>query len=223
MEKLLLSVAAAAALAVTSFGARAAHDANEGAFIGVNGGSASYDIHNSGFEDKKDTAIGAVVGYRWAVDRPFYFGVEGGYVNLGKLTDRYEYTSTFGSPRAPITDVQTEKYELKGRAILIGANAKWVLPHRWTITGRFGVAHSHTAFDYHYDDVQNGQNVYSESAHLSSNDNGIYAGLGFGYDFTPNFGVTVNYDNYSLKAQKLTGDKRTVNVGVWGGAAEFRF
>jgi len=65
--------------------------------------------------------------------------------------------------------------------------------------------------------------VLNEGGHRSSNDNGIYAGLGFGYDFTKNFGVTVNYDNYSLKAQNITDDKRTVNVGVWGAAAEFRF
>jgi hypothetical protein len=222
MEKLLLSVAAAAALTFASLGARAA-DANEGAFIGINGGSASYDIHNSGFEDKKDTAFGGVIGYRWAVDRPFYFGVEGGYVNLGKLTDRYGDSYNYGTTSNPFIDAYTEKYELKGRAILIGANGKWVLPHRFTITARVGVAHSHTSFDYAYNETINGKAYQDESVHASSNDNGIYAGLGFGYDFTPNFGVTVNYDNYSLKAQKLTGDKRTVNVGVWGGAAEFRF
>jgi hypothetical protein len=223
MEKLLLSVAAAAALTFASFGARAGHDANEGAFIGVNAGSSSYDIHNSGFEDKKDTAFGGVVGYRWAVDRPFYFGVEGGYVNLGKLTDRYEGSQNLGTANQPYIDAYKEKYELKGHALLIGANGKWVLPHRFTITARFGLAHSHSAYDASYNETLNGVNVDSESIHQSSNDNGIYAGVGFGYDFTPNFGVTVNYDNYSLKAQKLTGDKRTVNVGVWGGAAEFRF
>lgn len=216
MEKLLLTTAAAAALSFASFGA---HAANEGAFIGINGGSANYDISHSGFQDKNDTAFGAVVGYRWAVDRPFYFGVEAGYVDLGKITSRYETSQTFGT----LLDTYKEKYELKGRALLVGANGKWVLPHHWTITTRFGLAHSHTSYDADRNEIFDGKNVYSYSLRDSSNDNGIYAGLGFGYDFTPNFGVTVNYDNYSLKAQNITGDKRTVNVGVWGGAAEFRF
>jgi hypothetical protein len=216
MEKLFLTTAAAVAL---SFASSGAHAANEGAFIGINGGQASYDINHSGFQDKNDTAFGAVAGYRWAVDRPFYFGVEGGYVDLGKITSHYETSQTFGTR----LDTFSEKYKLKGHALLVGANGKWVLPHRWTITARFGLAHSHTSYDVDQNEVFDGKNVYNYSLRDSSNDNGIYAGVGFGYDFTPNFGVTLNYDNYSLKAQNITGDKRTINVGVWGGAAEFRF
>jgi len=220
MEKLLLSAAAAAALSLTSFGA---HASSEGTFISLNGGRTNYDISHADFHDKTDTAFGAVAGYRWAVDRPFYFGVEAGYVDLGKITDHYEASQPYYVPGGTLTDTYTEKDRLKGRALLVGANGKWELPHHWTITGRFGLAHSHTSYDYRINETIGNQNVYSDSFHSSSNDNGIYAGLGFGYDFTPNLGVTVNYDNYSLKAQNITSDKRTVNVGVWGGAVEFRF
>jgi OmpA-OmpF porin, OOP family len=216
MDKVLLSVAAAAALSFASFSASAS---SEGTFVGINGGRTNYDISHADFHDKSDTAFGAVVGYRWAVDRPFYFGVEGGYVDLGKISSKYDQSETFGSG----ANTHVEKYELKGHALLVGANGKWVLPRHWTITARFGLAHSHTSYDADQNETLDGQNVYSNSLRDSSNDNGIYAGVGFGYDFTPNFGVTVNYDNYSLKAQNITGDKRTVNVGVWGGAAEFRF
>jgi OOP family OmpA-OmpF porin len=216
MEKLLLTAAAAAAFSFASFGA---HASSEGTFIGINGGRTNYDIDNTDFHDKSDTAFGAVVGYRWAVDRPFYFGVEAGYVDLGKITSHYnESTMYAGSVLS-----YSEKDELKGRALLIGANGKWELPHHWTITARLGVAHSHTSYDVKANASFNNDSVSNEKFHDSSNDNGIYAGLGFGYDFTKNFGVTVNYDNYSLKAQGITDDKRTVNVGVWGAAAEFRF
>ncbi|MGY3232877.1 OOP family OmpA-OmpF porin [Luteibacter sp. HA06] len=212
MEKLLLTAAAAAALSFAAFGANAS---SEGTFVGINGGQTHYDISHSGFQDKKDAAFGAVAGYRWAVDRPFYLGVEAGYVDLGKISSKYEYgTPSYG---------ETDKFKLKGRAVLVGANGKWELPHHWTITARLGLAHSHTSYDVDVSETYAGQNVFSEKYRDSSNDNGIYAGIGFGYDFTKNFGVTVNYDNYSLKAQGITDDKRTVNVGVWGGAAEFRF
>jgi opacity protein-like surface antigen len=218
MERLILTAAAAATLLFASFGA---HAASEGTFIGINGGRTNYDISHSDFHDKTDTAFGAVVGYRWAVDRPFYLGVEGGYVDLGKIKS----TDEFGG----ITYIEKDKYELKGRALLLGANGKWELPHHWSITARLGVAHSHTSYDIHSDytfrNLGTGSvgPTDSRESHESSNDNGIYAGVGFGYDFTKNFSVTLNYDNYSLKAQDITEDKRTVNVGVWGAAAEFRF
>ncbi|HVI56854.1 MAG TPA: outer membrane beta-barrel protein [Luteibacter sp.] len=218
MEKRLLTAAAAAVLSLASFGAQAA---NEGTFIGINGGRADYDINHTGFQDKNDTAFGAVVGYRWAVDRPFYFGVEAGYVDLGKISSKYSYGG--------ITYGETDAFKLKGKAVLVGANGKWELPHHWTITARLGLAHSRTTYDIRSDLYQRGPNGIDTTpyatlkSHNTSTDNGIYAGVGFGYDFTPNFGVAVNYDNYSLKAQNITDDKRTVNVGVWGASAEFRF
>ena len=220
MDKVLLSVAAAAALSFASFSASAS---SEGTFVGINGGRTNYDISHADFHDKSDTAFGAVVGYRWAVDRPFYFGVEGGYVDLGKISSKYDQSETFGSGANTHVETFHEKDELKGHAVLVGANGKWELPHHWTITARLGLAHSHTSYDVSEIEKIDGGVVLNEGGHRSSNDNGIYAGLGFGYDFTKNFGVTVNYDNYSLKAQGITDDKRTVNVGVWGAAAEFRF
>jgi len=218
MEKLILTVAAAAALSFASFGV---HAASEGAFVGVNGGRTNYDISHSDFNDKTDTAFGAVVGYRWAVDRPFYLGVEAGYVDLGRISSKEE----FGGSYAGVDYRYVDKYKLKGRAVLVGANGKWELPHRWTITARLGLAHSRTTYDYSQKFYVNGnlQDTFKPFPKESSTDNGIYAGVGFGYDFTKNFSVTLNYDNYSLKAQGITDDKRTVNVGVWGAAAEFRF
>ena len=212
MEKLLLTAAAAVALSFASFGA---HAADEGTFIGINGGSAHYDISHANFEDKKDTAFGAVVGYRWAVDRPFYFGVEAGYVDLGKITARDNVRYTTG----PSFILGDRKYELKGKAVLVGGNGKWVLPHNWTITARLGLAHSRTTYDIRESLYVDGPTPVVSKFRSSSNDNGIYAGVGFGYDFTANFGVSINYDNYSLKAQNITDDKRTVIVGVWGASA----
>lgn len=213
MQKVLLPVAAAAALVFASFGA---HAESDGAFVNVGVGSSRYDINRSSFDDKKDTAIGVVGGYRWAVDRPFFLGVEAGYVDLGKMSNRYDYVDAYVSDH--------EKAEFTGKAILIGVNGKWELPHYWTITARLGLAHSRTEskIDYTVSSDVYGYS-FSDRARQSSNDNGIYAGLGFGYDFTPEFGVTVNYDHYALKAKNITDDKRTVNVSVWGVAAEYRF
>jgi OmpA-OmpF porin, OOP family len=214
MQKVLLSVAAAAALSFASFSAAAV--TQDGAFIGVNGGRSHYSIShvNSNFNDYNDTAFGAVAGYRWVVDRPFSLGVEAGYVDLGRMTLSQGYI--------------TYSYEdkIKGQALLIGANGKWDLPHGFTITARAGFAHSRTKLDetitYSNYNIIGGK-PGTEKYHQDSNDNGIYGGLGFGYDFNENFGITLTYDHYALKAENITGDKRTVNVGVTGVAAEYRF
>jgi hypothetical protein len=213
MQKVLLSVAAAAALSFVSLSASAA--THDGAFIGVNGGGSQFDISHSNFSDKNDTAYGAVAGYRWVVDRPFAIGVEVGYVDLGKMTA----VSSIGGPGY----VDNFTYKFKSKAVLVGANGKWDLPHGFTITARAGIAHSRSNYtiDSHAEFM--GATDDSRVYDVQSTDNAIYAGLGFGYDFNEHVGITATYDHYALKAEDVTGDKRTVNVGVFGGSLEYRF
>ena len=213
MQKVLLSVAAAAALSFASFSASAV--TQQGWFIGVNGGSSHYSVSHTSFDDNNDSAFGAVAGYRWVVDRPFSLGVEAGYVDLGsmKATDDQSFPG--------YSDLYKAKF--KGQALLVGANGKWDLPHGFTITARAGLAHSrvkYTITEYLSPSVPGYTPYYSNN---DSNDNGVYGGLGFGYDFNENVGITLNYDHYALKADDITGDKRTVNVGVFGAAVEYRF
>jgi OmpA-OmpF porin, OOP family len=215
MQKVLLSVAAAAALSFASFSAAAV--TQDGAFIGVNGGRSHYSVSHTYFDDNNDTGFGAVVGYRWVVDRPFSLGVEVGYANLGKQTAKDSYIQLVDVAYA--TDY---KYKFKSQALLIGANGKWDLPHGWTITARAGFAHSRSTFDVSAT-TSSSHGTSSEWSSEDTNDNGVYAGLGFGYDFNENFGLTLTYDHFATKAQDIIGDKRTVNVGVTGLAAEYRF
>jgi OmpA-OmpF porin, OOP family len=216
MQKVLLSVAAAAALSFASFSASAA--THDGAFISVTGGGSHYDVSHANFDDKKDTSFGALAGYRWVVDRPFSLGVEAGYVDLGKMTAT---TNELSLPEFGLNG--TLNYKFKGKAALVGANGKWDLPNGFTITAHAGIAHSQ--MDYSIREhvtgpgFDNTHNLVNETSH----DNAIYAGLGFGYDFSEHFGITLVYDHYALKAEDITGDKRTVNVGVYGGTLEYRF
>ncbi|UPG89867.1 autotransporter outer membrane beta-barrel domain-containing protein [Luteibacter aegosomaticola] len=215
MQKVLLSVAAAAALSFASFAANAA--THDGAFVSVTAGGSHYDVSGSSAYDKNDSSVGGLVGYRWVVDRPFSIGVEAGYVNLGKMT--YSDTATYGSSDQ-YSD--TIKAKFKGKAVLVGASGKWDLPNGFTITAHAGVAHSQ--IDLSAREYVDGPGV-SRTYKLydgTSHDNAIYAGLGFGYDFNEHFGISVVYDHYALKAEDLTG-KHTVNVGVFGGNVEYRF
>jgi OmpA-OmpF porin, OOP family len=213
MQKVLLSAAAAAAFSLASFPAAAV--TQNGAFIGVSGGKTHYSVSHSdtNFNDNNDTAFGAVAGYRWVVDRPFSLGVEAGYVDLGRRKASQGY----------ITYSFDDKY--KAQAVVVGANGKWDLPHGFTITARAGFARvrsklneTYTTYDYLIGGIQ--QTTYR--FHDSSNDNGIYAGLGFGYDFNENIGITLIYDHYTFKVHDL-GDRSRVNVGTMGAALEYRF
>lgn len=215
MQKVLLSVAAAAALSFASFAVSAA--THDGAFVAVNGGGSHYDVSHANFDDKNDTSVGVLAGYRWVVDRPFAIGVEAGYVDLGKMTA----TDAFVDTDNRYSD--TYKYKFKGKALLVGANGKWDLPHGFTITARAGIAHSRIDYTIHEHVEDNGTTGDYKLFDGDSNDNAIYAGLGFGYDFNEHFGITATYDHYALKAEDITGDKRTVNVGVFGGMLEYRF
>jgi OmpA-OmpF porin, OOP family len=212
MQKVLLTVAAAAALSLASFSAAAV--TQQGAFVSVNGGSSHYSVSHSNFDDNNDSAYGALVGYRWVVDRPFSIGVEAGYVYLGAQK---------ASGRLTGDDYYLDYHDkFKGEAVLVGANGKWDLPHGWTITARAGLAHSRAKYDSTetYVGCCGSQDFWF---HKQSSDNGVYGGLGFGYDFNENFGITATYDHYALKAEDVIGDKRTVNIGVTGLNLEYRF
>lgn len=216
MNKILRLVASAAALSLAPMAALAA--THDGAFISVNGGPSDADISKTRWQDKSDNAYGITAGYRWVVDRPFAIGVEAGYVDLGKIKAMDDYSADFDYLYS-----DTVKFSQKTQALLVGVNGKWDLPAGLTITGRLGVAHSRTTLkgqEYLSPSIP-GYPLYSVDR--DSNDNGIYAGLGFGYDFTPNFGITLTYDHYSLKAQDVLLNKRSVDIGVFGAAAEFRF
>jgi OmpA-OmpF porin, OOP family len=216
MKKVLLSAAVATAFSFASFAAAAA--THDGAFVSVTAGGSQYDVHGGGAYDKKDSSVNGLVGYRWVVDRPFSIGVEAGYANLGKMT----YNDSVYDDYYGITD--TVKAKFKGKAVLVGANGKWDLPNGFTITAHAGLAHSQIDFSAReYIDGDDGYHRTYKLADGTSHDNAIYAGLGFGYDFSPNFGISVVYDHYALKAEDVLGDKRTVNVGVFGGTVEYRF
>jgi outer membrane protein assembly factor BamA len=215
MNKVLLTAAAAAALSFASFSAAAA--TKDGFFINVSGGNAHYDVKNSSGFDKSDKAFGGVAGYRWVVDRPFSIGVEAGYVDLGKMT----YTDDYRDDYYNYSDSYQAKY--KGKALLVGMNGKWDLPNNLTITARLGVAHTRTSASVNYYVHDDGRDYSYNLGRAHDTDNGIYAGLGFGYDFSQHFGITLTYDHYAFKAGSAINDESTVNVGVFGAAAEFRF
>jgi OmpA-OmpF porin, OOP family len=221
MNKLLIPVAAAIVLSLTSFPAAVAAS-ETGIFIAASGGNANYDVaHTSGF-DKSDHAYSGIVGWRWIMDRPFAFGVEAGYVNLGKLgysETLHNDVAGFGDPGFDVTT--NAKYAAKG--VLAGINAKWNLGGNATITARVGAVNTRTSARVSGSLTYRGSTTTYRGDEVHESDTGVYGGLGFGYDFNRHFGMTLTYDHYRFKVASSAIDPTKVNVGVFGVAAEVRF
>ena len=198
MNKTLLAIAITAAgltaLPVTS---HAAQD-NAGLFINGNVGQSSV---NKGVYDDNDTAYGFNAGYRWALAPNFALGLEGGYTDLGKWSPKSSAISSL-PPGEFLKDAKLSGWTA-------GINAHLNLTDNWYLSGRTGLFRA----DLKGDQLVAGLPVYTQGTSNSG-----YAGAGFGYDFSNNFSVGLNYDYYKADKNGLKFDPRLVSV-----SAEARF
>ncbi|MGC1547426.1 MAG: outer membrane beta-barrel protein [Rhodanobacter sp.] len=202
MNKRLQMTAIAMVLAATSFGAFAD---DTGAFF-INGNLGQADYHDNSFNNKDTVASGALrVGYTWqspVVD----FGVETGYVDLGKATGSANY------------DGYNETYSARIDGTLLGMNLKYKFGNNWFISGRAGYFRSQMRFKANLNIPYYADQSFSQKY---SGDGG-YAGVGVGYDITPHFSIGASYDNYYARV-KVNGSGENTTVGVFSGFAEYRF
>ena len=193
MKNTLLAIALAttglAALPLTS------HAADQSGFF-INGNVGDSNV-SKGLYDDDDTGFGANVGYRWAVAPNVLLGVEGGYTDLGKFSTKDSFRG-LGIPDA----------ELKGWNL--GANGHFNITPNWYVSGRAG---------WFRGDIKGG---YFDPAgtivRVDDTANKWYAGAGFGYDFSNNFGVGLNYDYYKADKSNLDLNADLISVN-----AEYRF
>lgn len=222
MHTSVLKAAVAVALLSSPFVALAdsASVTQTGAFVSVTGGKSHFDLDRDAFAvDPKEggdgTGFAVLGGYRWVVARPFSMGVEGGYVNLGHTTWKAHYGG--------LSNQYDAREKTKADGFLVGINGKWDLPYDLTVTARVGVAHMRAKSD----DTKVGGYIFlppiTTRASHSTNSNRIYGGVGFGYDFNENIGLTLSYDRYGFKAESPTERTDDAHVGLFGITVEYRF
>lgn len=208
MTKRILMAGVAVALAATSGTSLAADTIGGSFFINGNLGQSQYRVSKNDWTHRSDTAVALRFGYVWynTVD----FGVEAGFVNLGKLQYRYD-DGAYKTAR-----------NLKIRGALVGVNGKYRFAGDWYVSAHGGWFGSRSAFNAR--ESYRSDSWWRYSAH--STGNGWYAGVGAGYDLTPNVSLGVNYDNYHVKSKfHFYGWDQTVSgsVGMYSAFAEYRF
>lgn len=197
MKKTLftLSLAAAGLVAAPAFA-----QSHDGFFINGSVGQAKYD---RGLYDDDDTAWNANFGYRWAVSPSVLFGVEGGYAHLGS----FKYDRRFN----PVTRADAR---LKGWTA--GVNMHANLTPNWYLSGRAGLFRGDVRGGWASAPV--GDVDVPTFHYVDETSNKWYAGAGFGYDFSNNFSLGLNYDYYRAEKHGLR-----IDPDVWSVSAEFRF
>jgi opacity protein-like surface antigen len=200
MKKHILATSLAMVLASVSTASLAADTGNF--YVGAEAGQAQYRLGAIPGEhlDAKDTAAAVRFGYvwHWAVD----FGVEGGYVSLGKVTD--DYTNSNGGYPSN-TSVETS-------GLFAGAKVKYHFADTWYVSARAGTFQSHVKLRDHDGSPEGG------NYRASSTNGSWYAGAGVGYELTPEFSLGLSYDNYRSKA-----GIDEFNTAMFALSAEYRF
>src|ERR1700750_1987413 len=212
MQKALLAAAAALTLSTVSLAAAAASD---GAFVRLEGGKAHYDVDSRLYDGKSARAFSIGGGYRWQVAPPFALGVEAGFVDLGKVKHRMR--GTFFYSNGTQQPFRTHS-QLGTRALLIGANGRWEIAKEWSVTGRFGMAHTHTKLWSQTDagrasDYYRGTNVR----------NTAYFGAGVNYAISPNIDAGIHMTHYSSVGTGFAAYNKRVDINAFGAVVEARF
>jgi OmpA-OmpF porin, OOP family len=191
--------AAALALAAISSSAMAM----DGNFF-VNGEVAGSNANISNLQDTTSTAGAVRLGYMWNAG-PMGWGIEAGYVDLGKISGNY-YDYSYGYPAYLHASVTT-------RGSMLGGNFKTHFGYSgWFFSGRLGWFHSNVHATV--------SDAYASESNSATGD-GTYVGIGFGYDFNQHAGIALNYDNYQTNADGIYN--RRFNTGMYGATFEYRF
>jgi len=192
MKNTLFTLALATAAAVPAI-SHADSAGNGGFFVNGNVGQSNL---SKGVYDDNDTGYGVNLGYRWAINPNVALGVEGGYTDLGKFDTKGSFNG-IGLPRAEISGWTA------------GVNGHFNLSPNWYVSARGGLFRA---------DVKGGFPDGTTPVAISDTGTKYYAGAGFGYDFSNNLSVGLNYDYYKTDTKSLNFDPNMVSV-----SAEYRF
>lgn len=193
MRHSLLTVSLGLALAASSFAAHAGDADSDHMFINAGVGMSHSNV--SGLTDKNSWGYDLNFGYRWRGT----WGIEGGYVDLGKPEVKAFYRG------------QPFKFDLHVTGWTLGLNGRWTFADNWHASARMGAFFSKSKL------TAGGYFIGEDSA----TDTNLYAGAGIGYDFTPQLGLGLNIDRYAARAKGIVNGTNSPYVA--SATLEYRF
>ncbi|HSN17990.1 MAG TPA: outer membrane beta-barrel protein [Gammaproteobacteria bacterium] len=172
----------------------AAPGSGDNYFVEAKVGSAS--IWSGGTQASSPELLG---GYRWDTGSFGKLGFELGYVDFSEIDSGTPSISfAFGGAT------------FKGRAIKAGVNLNYTIGQYLYLEPRLGLMR------LSYTGVQ--RNFPNNDINYSETKIGHYIGIGVGAWFTPNFAMSLNFDNHTAD---ILGQTQTINVFSLG--AQFQF
>ncbi|TAL85224.1 MAG: porin family protein [Rhodanobacter sp.] len=197
MKKTLFALALASAglLAVPAAFAQNAPDSNGGWFVNGNVGRSSL---NHGPYNGHDTSYAINGGYRWSLSPSVAIGAEVGYNDLGNI-----HPTNFFHGQSVVAQ---GKSQLHGWTT--GVNGHFNLTPNWYVSARTGI----------YGWTGHGLSNDANPVRVGLDNTSWYAGAGFGYDFTNNVSLGLNYDHYNAKKSNVDLSSNMLSV-----SAEYRF
>jgi len=191
-------------------------------YIGGGAGWAKLDLDTADFPNSGTIDLGGTVGtvafnstrdedsFGWKAFAGWrfnqYLAIEGGYVDLGRANVQYTVPGLTGQADLKVTD----------SAWTLAAVGSFPVGHNFSVLGKLGVA-------WHYTKTSANVSVPGASAGASQSDHraGFLWGLGAAYDFNPNFGVRVEYENFGTAGE--SDNTGRMDTSLVSGSAIVRF
>lgn len=152
-----------------------------GAYGGLSVGRSSFNLPGASVaitgKDSRDTSFKLYGGYQLNEN----FGVEGGYVRLGKFSE--QATLATGSVNQ----------EGSGNSFYLAGTGRLPLNEAFSLKGRLGVARSKIS----------GSNLLPAADSLQGSKTGLMAGVGAEYKLSKNLALTADYDYYGKVSSKV--------------------
>lgn len=154
--------------------------------------------------DTKDSSFGFMAGYRFNT----HFAVEGGYMDLGRVSYRAKI-------RGNITGVPTDatlNFDSETAGLTVSALGIWPLSYRWEVYGRAGAMFSSNDFSIYYVDVEQDP----KRDQFADNDVDFYAGIGTSFNFLEIYDVRLEYQHIVDAGDKNTdeADADVISIGI---------
>jgi OOP family OmpA-OmpF porin len=154
--------------------------------------------------DTKDSTFGFLAGYRLNT----HFAVEGGYIDLGRVSYRAQ-------ARGNITGIPTDatlNFDSETAGLTLSALGIWPLSYRWEVYGRAGALFSSNDFSIYYIDVEQ----EPKRDRFADNDIDFFAGIGTSFNFLEIYDVRLEFQRIIDAGDKNTdeADANVISLGI---------